>query len=400
MIEMVSQFNLEQLILAALTLTTAGIIGFWIRDVPMRVWFTIKRQCTTSLSITSSHRVFYNLMSFLQENYANKNFRTFKLTNGKWGNWDTTTIGLGFGSHLIKFENLYMHIHLAQEDSQGTTIDKETITITKLGRSRKKFERFFHAISADKENESNIQIYTMDEHWRPINQIPKRPMDTVFMEQEKKSVLLKAVDNFIKDEKWYLDNGIPYHLGILLYGSPGTGKSSLIKSVASYMGYDIFYLPISNLDKIEYGMNTLPEKSIIVIEDIDCENVLHNRDGDKENQHKNSKESKDVFSFANFSDVLNAIDGVCSTHGRILITTTNHIEKLDPALIRPGRIDLKIEVGYVGIEIFNQFTKRFFGREISLDTRLKENLTCAELQNMLLNKRSFEEIVISSKPEA
>lgn len=399
--DIVNQINIEQLLLAALTLTSAGVIGFWVKDIPVRLWEHIKRQCTTTLDITSAHNSFYNLMRFIEENYSGKNFRTFKLTNGKWGDNEITTIGIGYGGHFIKFERIFMHLNLTRNDSQGTSIDKETITITKLGRSRKEFEKFFRVISTDKEREKSLQIYRMDDYWYPMNQIPKRAMDTVFLENDKKRAILDTIDNFIKEEQWYLDNGIPYHLGILLYGKPGTGKSSLIKSIASHINYDIYYLPVSSLIKIENCMSTLPAKSIIVIEDIDCEKALHNRsnDEDSEERTKTIKQTSDTnnkndsFSMINFSDVLNAIDGICSSHGRILLTTTNHIEKLDPALIRPGRIDLKIEVGYATTEIFNQFSRRFFNKEIDHGTKLKERLTCAELQNLLLQKKSFEDIL-------
>ena len=392
--EMIAQVNIEQLVITALTLTAAGMIGFWIKDIPLRLCAYILRQCTTVVDITSAHNSFYNLMRFLEDNYAHKNFRTFKLTNGKWGNNDITTIGIGYGGHFIKFESLFMYVSLTKQDSHGTGLDKETITITKLGRSRKDFEKFFKAISIDKQRENNIQIYKMKDYWYPMNQIPKRALDTVFLEQEKKNLILKTIDDFVKAEQWYLDNGIPYQLGILLYGSPGTGKSSLIKAIASYMKYDIYYLPVGGLVKLEDCMESLPEQSIIVIEDIDCENALHSRGENHSGQSPNDKPPINIsMSEVNFSDVLNVIDGICSAHGRILITTTNHIEKLDPALIRPGRIDLKVEISFVSIEIFNQFTRRFFGKDIGSDIKLKEQLTCAELQNLLLQKKSFEEIL-------
>jgi len=399
--ELINHINIEQMLLAALTLTAAGIIGFWCKDVPRRVWGLIIRQCTTSLNITSSHNSFYNLMKFLEDNYNKKNFRTFKLTNGKWGENDIATIGIGYGGHFIKFENIFMYLHLERKDSQGTAIDKETITVTKIGRNRSDFEVFFKAISTDKERESNIQIYRMDDYWYPMSQIPKRAMETVFLEQDKKDIILKTINDFINEEQWYLDNGIPYHLGLLLHGSPGTGKSSLIKSIASYLSYDIYYLPVSSLVKIEHGMSTLPLKSIIVIEDIDCEKAVHNRENSRGTSKRSRipEQSSEILTdnadltLINFSNILNSIDGVCSSHGRILITTTNHIEKLDPALIRPGRIDLKVEIGYVNIEILNQFFRRFFGKEIDANSNLKEKLTCAELQNLLLQKKSFEDIV-------
>ena len=397
----IQQINIEQLVISALTLTAAGVVGFWCKDMPLRVWYYIVKQCTTTIYLTSAHNAFYQLVEFLETNYGKRNFRTFKLTNGKWGHNDITTIGIGYGGHFIRFENLFMHIHLGKEQSNATVYDKETIVITKLGRNRKDFEKFFKVISTDKERENNIQIYKMNEYWHPMNLIPKRTLDTVFLEQHKKDILLKTIDDFVKEEQWYLDNGIPYHLGILLYGSPGTGKSSLIKAIASYLSYDIYYLPVSNLSKLNDCMDTLPEKSILVIEDIDCEKALHHRtnrdegtDGTQtQKRAKNAQESNDELSFVNFSDVLNVIDGVCSAHGRILITTTNHIDKLDPALIRPGRIDLRLELGHVTREVFNQFTKRFFDKNVGENIALKDELTCAELQSLLLQKKSYEDII-------
>ena len=134
-------------------------------------------------------------MNFLEENYSHKNFRNFKLTNGKWGGNEIAVIGIGYGGHFIRFEKLILYITLNKEKSNGTNIDKETISVTKLGRSRKDFERFFKAIATDKQKENNIQIYRMADYWYPMNQIPKRAMDTVFLEQDKKDVILKTIDN-------------------------------------------------------------------------------------------------------------------------------------------------------------------------------------------------------------
>lgn len=94
------------------------------------------------------------------------------------------------------------------------------------------------------------------------------------------------------------------------------------------------------------------------------------------------------------SEILNAIDGVSDTHGRILIMTTNRKYALDDALLRPGRIDLSIEVGYVTPDVFRQFAKVFFpDKELPKHFLVKGKTTVAELQQKVLEKRSWEEII-------
>jgi chaperone BCS1 len=122
--------------------------------------------------------------------------------------------------------------------------------------------------------------------------------------------------------------GIPYKRSFLLYGPPGTGKSSLAQALAGHFKLSISYLNLSdNIDDfcLNLLLNLAPKKSIVLLEDIDC--LFEVR--------KNSERVNSI----TFSGFLNAIDGVRSQEGRIIIMTTNHKEKLDPALLRAGRTD-------------------------------------------------------------
>ena len=235
----------------------------------------------------------------------------------------------------------------------------------------------------------------------PRGTLPHRPVESVFIEESKRQLLLQTLDNFINREEWYKQHGIPYQLGILLHGIPGSGKSSLIKAIASYLKYDIYYLSASQLYKLEDGLDSLPGKrSIMVIEDIDCEPATHSRTTSEKHeivsvtgpQDKTNSIDK-MLTMTNLADILNLVDGLCSTHGRIMIMTTNRIDKLDPALIRPGRIDLKLEVGYVNREIFDQFTMSFFDRVVSDKIVISDKLTCAELQDMVLQGMDIIDIL-------
>jgi hypothetical protein len=164
----------------------------------------------------------------------------------------------------------------------------------------------------------------------------------------------KRVDFFLNNEKWYVDKGIPYTLGILLHGSPGCGRTSFIKALSKDTNRHIINLKLSKYTTIQQitnlfyssrinvvrdGYNNvydIPiEKRIIVMEDIDClTDIVYDR---------KYTQSTILANQINLSVLLNLLDGVLETPGRIVIMTTNEHEKLDPALIRPGRIDISME---------------------------------------------------------
>jgi chaperone BCS1 len=223
----------------------------------------------------------------------------------------------------------------------------------------------------------------MDGDWYFSHRFYKRNIDSIFIEQNKKDLIFNNLFEFMNKENWYIEKGIPYQYGILLYGSPGTGKTSLIKTIASKLDYNIYYLSPQKISSIEKALVTCPEKAIVVIEDIDTSHQVQNR---KNKESEKNDDIIDFFSFVNLSDILNSIDGLGNVHGRILICTTNHIERLDPALIRPGRFDLKIEIGYVNKEILSQFFEFYFpDKKINLNNlQLKNEITVADLQNMIL----------------
>jgi len=319
------------------------------------------------------------------------------MQNGRWGNDDDTILTIGYGGHLIRFKKHIFYVTLSEREAQATREDKEILTIRKLGRNRKIFEEFFEEVTKPKIRK-NIIVYDLNESWwRPRTEIPSRSFDSVFMESDNRKLLVTTIDKFISSETWYVEHGIPYQLGILLHGIPGSGKSSLIRAIASYLKYDIYYLSSSQLYRLDSGLEKLPSKgSIMVIEDIDCSSTLHSRHQTPEQKLDNSPKLENLMlgSIANLADVLNLIDGLCSTHGRILIMTTNFIDKLDPALLRPGRIDLSLKMGYVNNEILTQFAHAFYDHDIPSNfVSIRPKLSCADLQGYVLEGCSLDEIL-------
>jgi chaperone BCS1 len=144
------------------------------------------------------------------------------------------------------------------------------------------------------------------------------------------------IDKFINSEDEYLDKGIPYKRNYLLEGLPGTGKTSLIFAIASYLDMDLCVLNFSgNLDDINFmdAVSNMNDKSILVLEDIDC--IF----GDRKNE-------TNTRSGISFGGILNVLDGIGRKHKLITFMTTNYVDRLDDALIRAGRIDYKLKFDY------------------------------------------------------
>ncbi|KAF0889132.1 hypothetical protein E2562_022410 [Oryza meyeriana var. granulata] len=192
--------------------------------------------------------------------------------------------------------------------------------------------------------------------------------DTLAMDPGKKNELIEDLEMFQKGKDYHSRVGKAWKRGYLLYGPPGTGKSSLISAMAHFLGYDVYDLDLTSVTS-NHGLRKLfldtAEKSIIVIEDIHAiEDELTTRskrkketNGDELQQLRLRYEKEKV----TLSGLLNLIDGLWSSFGgeRIFVLTTNHFDRLDPALIRQGRMDMHIEMSYCRFDAFKVFAKNY-----------------------------------------
>lgn len=205
-----------------------------------------------------------------------------------------------------------------------------------------------------KEGRKTVKLHTVDyngpDYWGSINLNHPATFDTMAMDPEMKAALMDDLDQFVAGREYYKRVGRAWKRGYLLYGPPGTGKSSLVAAMANYLKYDVYDLDLSevqcnsDLRRLLIGTGN---RSIIVIEDIDC-----------------SKESKTLDEEKiTLSGLLNFIDGLWSCCGdeRIIVFTTNHRERLDPALLRPGRMDLHIHMSYCSFSGFKTLASNYLG---------------------------------------
>lgn len=388
----------------------AGSISLWalgllasLRTYPQSLWALIVKQSTTSVTITSSQEIFHKFSQWYELNNFSKNSRSIKLNNGAYGEDDNVTKAIGYGSHIFWHKFRPIKITVTQSETNSNR-ERDQLVMTSIGRNHKFFDVIIkEANNVKKEDFLNIFTYE-NSYWENVGSQRHRKIDSIYIRKEVKKELISHIDNFKNNKEWYVDKCLPYQTGILLSGPPGTGKTSIIKAIASHYNYELHTLKSSRLISIENAFHRLPKKCLVVIEDIDSDSVTHKRSSMKVNSepappvsssHDDKEEDMKQITFSSISDVLNAIDGLVESDDRILIMTTNHPEKLDEALIRPGRIDLKLELGYADEDILKQFMDSFYEKyELESSFEIKDYISPAHIQQLILKNLNNPEIVI------
>jgi chaperone BCS1 len=173
-------------------------------------------------------------------------------------------------------------------------------------------------------------------------------------------MILADAREFMAAESWYSQRALPYRRGYLFHGCPGSGKTSLVHALAGALGLNIYVI---NLNKkgiddsvLSELVSTIPSRSIALIEEIDA--IFHR--GVSREDHQAAVVAAGESAGVTLSGLLSSIDGIHASEGRLLIATTNEYHALDPALIRPGRMDLHIEFTYSSKAQAETLFKRFF----------------------------------------
>ena len=248
---------------------------------------------------------------------------------------------------------------------------------------KKSKEYYKNHVHDEFKKDDMLNIWFNDgEYFYQKTTVPKRTSDTIYLSDGKKEKLIDILQTFLKSEDLYEKLGIPHRIRILLHGPPGTGKTSFIHYIASKLDMDICSVlrDIKTSDiKFNSLMSNIKENCITAFEDMDFLANLK------------SRESRGNISLGT---VLNCLDGLIST-AKICIITMNDIKGLDPAFIRPGRIDHIFEIGYADIEQVREMYKNYMMENYDQEKnkefiksykKLKiNNVTPSILQNFFLN---------------
>lgn len=388
----------------------AGLVGLWgltvitllFKQLPLRIYNFIKRQATTTLVINSSDDIYIEFLEWVSTNKFHSFVRTVNYTNKTKYGYGKDIMTIGYGTTMFFHNKRLFFLSRNKEQGNQTSERKETITVTLLGRKRSIFEDLFDTIKREKKEDDSIKIYKYSDGWVKSGSQNKRNLDTVILEEDTKDRIVNHISNFINKKDWYINYGIPYRTGVILHGPPGTGKTSLIKALSSLYELDLYIVKMSKLHSgnIDNVFSELPEKCLVAIEDIDTANLKKRKIPKTEDEilsdSENNVDLSSLVETFSLGDLLNAIDGITSSEGRIIIATSNDIESLDEALIRTGRFDITEYIGYMSDTTFVKYFTRFFPEYDGKldDFRIKNNIPTSDVQQSIFENLENPEKIL------
>jgi chaperone BCS1 len=340
-----------------LSLMVIGALGAILRHLPRRILKFLERRISISVEVPDRDPAFRWVQTWLAADGYSRRARDLTLST-EWVStepdpeinpYDRSSgpaskarfvLSPAPGVHLTTFHGRVLIVRRNRRELQngGSMAFRESLTLQILGGCRSLVDELLAKAHANSFPPTpGVSILTArNEEWCPASWQPKRPLRSLILADSILEDTLDDLCEFYRSSAWYAERGIPYRRGYLLHGPPGTGKTTLVLAVAGELKLPVATLNLSNKlmsdESLRALIDGLPAAALLLIEDIDCAFRVDR--------------NTNVSSGVTLSGLLNALDGVSSRDGRVLFLTTNHPERLDPALLRPGRVDRKIELGY------------------------------------------------------
>ncbi|MFO1219992.1 MAG: AAA family ATPase [Burkholderiaceae bacterium] len=387
----------NQIFAGGLALGLVGVLVAALRTLPGKLWSQAKRAVVVTATLDSRNDLFAAFLAWLNDQRFGQKSRWFTVVQAPAAIAEDEAQADDIpqlhyspapGFHLFWYRGRLMWM---QRDIAMNLQVVETIRLGALFASRRLMEELLEGVlrHAGARRANRLTLYTVDrwgDEWRQADSKPRRALDSVVLDEGVAKLLHDDIHEFFSRREWYAQMGIPWRRGYLLYGPPGTGKTSAAFALAGELRLKLCAISLTNPKLTDNVMADLlqrtPPRSLILIEDIDS--------------FFNAREKQDSRIQISFSGLLNALDGVGAQEGRIVVLTTNHRERLDAALIRPGRIDLEIELGNATAAQLRGLLARFYPEASERVARLvaeypPKTLSPAQIQQILIAADSLDE---------
>jgi len=406
--------GLWPIVLSVLMLSGAGLVTFMLRRLPARIWRFMLSRFTVSVTLhtgdAGSHMIAESFFKWFMENASSKHMRRFNFESSARERDRTSNnnvrkgVGLfspGTGIHFFTFQGrpAWFTREKAGNTAASTTIHE--IEVYFVGTKRQIIEKFLEHIKP-KVSSKDISIWALgrkygEPAWSIGRVKPKRKLESVVIRHDIKDKIVEQIEEFYKRESWYVERGITHKLSYILHGMPGTGKSSFIYALASYFNRAVYMVNMNALDDetFQTAMDAIGQNAFIVIEDIDVSTATAERNeepvftADGKPVQKEKKATK-----ISMSTILNTLDGIASFSGNVLFLSTNHIDELDQALTRRGRIDHIVEIPPMRHEEICEYASLMYPSSVIPEGLVFPDTTGANVQgNFLDHKEDFSGFV-------
>jgi chaperone BCS1 len=361
----------NQLLSGGLILMMTGSLIALCRKAPIQAWGWLKRQALVSVDVTSDDPIFEWLSVWLAVNPYSLRARnlTAAVRRNEYGNIDfekpTVIFTPAPGQHFFVYQRKLVWLSRDRKDaapsgsgpdaSLFSRIKRETFNIRMLGRKQSVIRALIEEarLLSITEKDERVDVFISGRnYWIKTDTRQPRAISSVVLPINTVNQMVGDIKEFLEKREWYQQIGIPYRRGFLFYGIPGSGKSSLISALSGEFKMNLYALNLGDSLLSDGGLCDLlagvPARSMVLLEDIDA--VFSQRE---------KKTESDV----TFSGLLNALDGVAAKEGSLVFMTTNHVDRLDEALIRSGRVDVRVEFGHATREQIAELYLRFFPGE-------------------------------------
>ncbi|HWS75192.1 MAG TPA: AAA family ATPase [Quisquiliibacterium sp.] len=387
----------NQVVAGAIALGLVGVLAAAFRKVPGALWSQAQRLFVVTATLDSRNDLFPAFVAWMDEQRFGRRSRWFSVVqappavagdDSEADDAPPLQYSPAPGFHLFWYRGHLMWLH---RDIAMNLQVVETIRLGAVFAGRRVMEELMEGVvrHAGARRAHRLSLYTIDrwgEQWHLADTKPRRSLDSVVLDEGVARRLHDDIHEFFDRRDWYAQLGIPWRRGYLLHGPPGTGKTSVAYALAGELRLKLCTLSLTNPKLNDHTLSDLlqrtPPRSLILIEDIDA--------------FFKSRDKQDARIEVSFSGLLNALDGVAAQEGRIVVLTTNHRERLDPALIRPGRIDVEVELGNASAAQLKGLLLRFHPDAGERAARLASAyphgaLSPAQVQQILIAADSLDE---------
>lgn len=382
-------------------MAAAGTILFQLKSIPVKIFRKVKQQFIYTVKVYQYDELFDVLESWLSTKHE-KQYKDVEATLGdinpntppsdKSDIKDSTiSYKQEENTFVVKYNGKRIIISKAKEKLEKAATVKDIwfrkYMISGFRAKKEINELLNEALKYSRivKDSTSVKIYANTQYgeWHSTGNIKVKPLDRTIIQSDKKEFIINDLDTFLASEEWYLNTNISYRRGYCFYGPPGTGKTTLALALANYVKKNICCMNLScfdNQSRLSYCFANIPKNSVLLIEDID--KVFNGR----ENVDKDGK--------VTFSSLLNCLDGAFYKYGLITIITTNHIDKLDEALLRSGRMDVKLEIINPSGKEVSEYLSLFYGENIDISydyDKSHQNFKMSDIQEICIrNKNSLK----------